>query len=286
MRVGRYELLCELGSAGLGVVHAARLDGPGGFSHIVALRLLRGLSPASAAGAAFLERARRAAAVSHPNVLQIFEVGAHEGAIYVVTEIVCGVSLGEIGRALEARGERLGAGLAAWIVAQAANGLAAAARRDVTHGALSPGRILLSHDGRVIVTGFELVGLEPPGRSICVAPEVARGERPDARADVFALGVTLLQLLVGRRLFAPLHADIVRAYKSCPRIRDDLFGLAERCADPHHRIRYSSAERLADALRVRAGAGFQPLSEIAALVVRLFPGEVDALIACLRAAQK
>ena len=182
----------------------------------VAIKLLLP-HPANAAERvpALHDEARAAGTLNHTNVLTVYDVGDHGGAPYLVTECLEGESL----RA------RLGAGAltldaALDIALQMARGLAAAHARGIVHGDLKPENVFLALDGRVKILDFGLATLHDAGagggrrrnvgerRALAragtvgyMAPEQVRGEAVDRRADIFALGVVLHEMLAGRRPF-------------------------------------------------------------------------------------
>ena len=220
-RLGHFEIVSPLGRGGMGVVYLARDVRLG---RRVALKLL----PPSFAGDALrrerlLREARAAAALSHPNLVAIHEVGEHESAVYLVLEYVDGETL----RARLAKGElaiddavRLGRGILA--------GLAHAHDAGLLHRDLKPENVLVGCDGRARILDFGLAKLshEPAveggsrltrdgsvlGTPGYMAPEQARGLDADERSDVFAFGATFFEMLTGERAFAGTSsADIVSA---------------------------------------------------------------------------
>jgi serine/threonine protein kinase len=283
--IGRYQILFPLDRAGLGVVYLGQLVGPGGYSATVAVRRLVGLAPASAEGAAFLDRARRAAGVTHASVVQTFDVGVHEGDLYVASELVRGVTLAALTRELSDRGEPLAPDLAVHVASEAAAGLAAAHAKGVVHGELSPGRVLCGFDGRVVVMGFELAGLRAGPPSICTAPEAVRREALDDRADVYSLGAILCEALLGGRLFAqPQPRDAARDVLAArPDVSVALATLVRRCLAAARVDRPTCAE-LRQALRSLPEARGADQARLRAEIARVFPGEERALSERIRAA--
>jgi eukaryotic-like serine/threonine-protein kinase len=214
--IGAYTVERRLGAGGTGEVWRARDHRLG---RDVAIKLLLPHPTASAAERvqAFQQEARAAGALNHTNVLTVYDVGEHDGAPYLVTECLEGEPL----RA------RLGAGpltidAALDIALQAARGLAAAHAHGVVHRDLKPENVFLARDGRVKILDFGLATLlDAPltpasshaplgelarslfaGTAGYMAPEQVRGEAADGRADVFALGVMLYEMIAGHRPFA------------------------------------------------------------------------------------
>jgi eukaryotic-like serine/threonine-protein kinase len=212
LRVGPYEVLGALGAGGMGEVWRARDPRLG---REVALKVL----PASVAGDAdrlrrFEQEARAAGALNHPNVLGVLDVGEHAGTPYLVTELLEGATLRE-----RLEDGRLPPRKALDYGGQIARGLAAAHDKGIIHRDLKPENLFITKDGRIKILDFGLakaVGGEvsptestlaetAPGAVLgtagYMAPEQVRGRPTDARADVFAFGAVLYEMLAGERAF-------------------------------------------------------------------------------------
>ena len=213
-RVASYTVERRLGAGGMGEVWRARDERLG---RDVAIKLLLPHpSNAEERVRAFQNEARAAGTLNHTNVLTVYDVGDHDGAPYLVTECLEGEPL----RA------RLGAGAlsvdaALDVALQVARGLGAAHARGIVHRDLKPENIFLALDGRVKILDFGLATLHDPappaspsqelpaattpplvaGTAGYMAPEQVRGEVVDRRADIFALGAVLYEMLAGRRPF-------------------------------------------------------------------------------------
>ena len=187
-QLGRYVLLARIGVGGMGVVYSAydpELD------RRVALKLLRHARP----GDELRDEARAIAKLSHPNVVAVHDVGRVEGATFVAMEYVAGVTL----RAWLAEPRETAAILDAFV--QAGRGLAAAHAAGLVHRDVKPSNIMIGRDGRARVLDFGLARDDDrPGHGgtpAYMAPEQARGEPVDARADQYALCVALSEALDG-----------------------------------------------------------------------------------------
>ncbi len=221
MRVfGRYQLLEPLASGGMAEVWRARATGPAGVEKEVALKLVRGEHGASSDFARMLvEEARLAARLTHANVVQVFELVEAGGRHAIAMELVRGHDLGRVLEQARQAGVRLGLPRALHLCVEVARGLDYAHRLadggrplGVVHRDVSPHNVLVSFEGEVKLADFGIAramsqaGLTDPGtvkgKVAYMAPEQARGEPLDARADVFALGVLCWELCAGRRLFA------------------------------------------------------------------------------------
>ena len=154
-----------------------------------------------------LEEARSAGHLSHPGVVQVFDVGVDRPTGYIVMELVDGRSLHDMLREMG----RLPAKLAADIAMQLADGLHAAHHAGLIHCDVKPSNVLVTRDGRTRLIDFGIARHvsdavraaqdEVLGSAAYVAPEQARGETVDARSDVYALGVVLYEMLVGHPPF-------------------------------------------------------------------------------------
>jgi len=219
-RFGRYRLVSPLASGGMAEIWRAEVDGPAGVRTEVALKLVRGAPAASAEFARMLvEEARLVSRLHHANVVQVLELVEWEGRFGLVMELVRGRDLGRVVERCRELGVRPGLARAVQIGVEVARALDHAHRLAVdgrrvglVHRDVSPHNILVSYEGEVKLADFGIaratsrLDLTDPGtvkgKLAYMAPEQARGEPLDGRADVFALGVVLWELCAGRRLFA------------------------------------------------------------------------------------
>ncbi len=217
---GKYRLLEPLASGGMAEVWRAEVAGPGGFSKEVALKLVRADLAADAELARlFVQEARLASRLGHANVVQVFEFDTAEGRPYLAMELVRGRTLRQLTDRCRETGQPLGVARAVHVAAEVAralahaHGLAEGGRPlGIVHRDVSPQNVLLSYEGEVKLADFGIaraLGAAErtapgalQGKVAYMAPEQALGEEVDGRADLFALGVVLWELLAGRRLFA------------------------------------------------------------------------------------
>lgn len=256
----RYELRELIGQGGLGRVYRA-------FDQVlrrdVALKVMR--DPGPEAGSRLLREARAQGRVSHDHVCRVYDAGETDGQTFVSMQLIAGPSLRQAGASLTTT-EKLE------VVAQAADGVHAAHRCGLVHRDLKPGNIMLERrpDGgwKAYVVDFGLVrDLDAAatathavaGTPHYMAPEQVRGavDRIDWRADVWALGATLFELLSGHPPFGATSSMevLVRVLKeevrfpTHPRIPRDLKAILERCLEKEPERRYGSARELAEDLR-------------------------------------
>ncbi|HEY7911113.1 MAG TPA: serine/threonine-protein kinase [Blastocatellia bacterium] len=227
---GHYRVLSLLGAGGMAEVYLAEdLSLP----RKVALKLLPAAFTQDVDRARrFEQEARAVSALNHPNIVTIYEIGQHNGRQYIASELIEGSTL----RDRMTKGIRLQEVL--HVTIQVASALTAAHRAGVVHRDIKPENIMLRPDGYVKVLDFGLAKLtdnEPPdsgdaktgakkvsttagivlGTAGYMSPEQARGQRVDARTDIFSLGVMLYEMIAGRGPFvAPTTADTIVAILS------------------------------------------------------------------------
>lgn len=274
-RVARYELLFPLGKGGQGEVWCARLADHAAFEKRVVLKFIRlDEGDTEAARGAFLDEARIGAAVSHPNVAQVLEVGTHHDWMFLALEWVVGDSLARIARWGQRQGE---GGLAVRIVlrvlADAAAGLHAAHELkddaglplQVVHRDVAPENIIVAQSGHTKVIDFGIAAArvrlsqttnmqQVKGRLRFMSPEQADpgrlgGQRIDRRADVFSLAAVLFYCLTGRGPFeqdtdAQTLRELIGATTPPvipPGVPTAVAKLLDRALDPNRRARPATA---------------------------------------------
>ena len=205
---GRYKLESELGRGAMGRVLAARDEKLG---RRVAVKVVTGAHDPSRIQR-FIQEAKTAGALEHPNVLAVYDLGEHDGVPFLVTELLEGHTLRTL-----LRDGALPAAQAQSLGAQLAHGLAAAHARGIVHRDLKPENLFVTGDGRLKILDFGLARLVPssgdesgPGLTQTgavfgtpgyLSPEQARGEKVGPASDVFSAGVVLHEMLSGRRAF-------------------------------------------------------------------------------------
>ena len=267
----RYQILGLLGAGGMGTVYRARdtvLD-----EHVAIKVLHREYTGSELAMARFRQEVKLARRVTHRNVARTFDIGEHAGDAYLTMEYVDGASLA---RRLQDRGA-LDLADALRVAAAIADGLAAAHAVGVVHRDLKPDNVLLAGDGRVVLTDFGIAHSrtaepEAPGRGMLLgtpaymAPEQVQGRELDDRADIYALGLVVHELLTGDRVWPgddPLTVAVARLTASPPDLRerpgvpDALAELVARCLARAAGDRPGAAD-VAAALHALAAATLAP----------------------------
>jgi len=275
-RLGPYEVLAPIGAGGMGEVYRARDSRLG---RDVALKIL----PAAFASDAdrvrrFEQEGRAAAALNHPNIVVVHDVGSQDGVFYVATELLEGETLRErlAGSALPVR-------KAIDYAIQIARGLAAAHAKGITHRDLKPENLFLTKDGLVKILDFGLAkqaGSKPAGAHPTelatqpietnpgvvlgtagyMSPEQVRGLVADARSDLFSLGVVIYEMVSGKRAFtgesgvevmsAILKQEPPELDAELPPVLDRMI---RRCLEKKPEERFESARDLAFALESISG---------------------------------
>jgi eukaryotic-like serine/threonine-protein kinase len=218
--IGRYALHTEIAAGGMATVHIGRLLGPVGFARTVAIKKLHPpLAKDPEFVAMFLDEARLAARIRHPNVVSTLDVVATEGELFVVMEYVPGESLARLLRAVRTNNEMVPVPIAATIMVGVLHGLHAAheARDErgeplrIVHRDVSPHNILVGTDGDAHVIDFGIAKArgrmqvtrqgQIKGKLSYMPAEQLLGQALDHRADVFAASIVLWEALTGQRLF-------------------------------------------------------------------------------------
>ncbi|MDQ2978086.1 MAG: serine/threonine-protein kinase, partial [Acidobacteriota bacterium] len=266
-RLGPYEILSPIGAGGMGEVYRARDTR---LEREVAVKVLaHSLSKDLDALARFEREAKSVAALSHPGILGLFDVGRDKDISYAVTELLDGETLRE-----RLAGGRLPVRTALDYARQISDALAAAHGRGIVHRDLKPENVIVTGEGRTKILDFgiarrlfeagspdepTLAGPTRPGTLFgtpsYMAPEQLRGRPADARSDIFAAGVLLLEMLSGKHPFrrdseaetmaAILNEDPTELADPARPLAPALVRLIARCLEKSPEKRFQSARDLA-----------------------------------------
>jgi eukaryotic-like serine/threonine-protein kinase len=267
--LGQYEILSPVGAGSMGEVYRARdtlLD------REVAIKVLPDLASSSRDRLLrFEQEAKAAAALNHPNILAVYQMGSYQGVPYLVSELLEGKTLAETIR----RGP-LPLRKALEYGVQIAEGLAAAHEKGIVHRDLKPDNLFITKDGRVKILDFGLAKLAErkessiaqtptmtlPGVAMgtvgYMSPEQVRGLVTDHRTDIFAFGAILYEMVMGTRSFQkPTEADTISAILNeepppmsqlSPETPPGVERVVRRCLEKNPELRFHSASDLAFAL--------------------------------------
>lgn len=294
---GDFTMQHLLGKGGMGEVYFAKQVSLG---RNVAIKVL---SPELSDNEQFLKRfhleARAVAQLSHPNVIQVYAAGEHQGSHYFAMEFIEGADLSQRIR----MGWRPNVRESVNLISQAARGLAAASSKGLIHRDIKPGNMMLANDGTLKLMDFGLVrqqgeemGLTMTGTVMGTAsylsPEQGQGAACDIRTDIYALGIVFYELVTGSLPFRgdSMSAVIYQHIHTAPRppkeidplIPDDAQAIVLKCMQKDPQDRYASPQQLAADLDALAqGAALQmSASELRALRrgamlgrAQAFPGE-------------
>jgi pimeloyl-ACP methyl ester carboxylesterase len=266
-----YRIVDKVGEGGMGVVYRAHDTG---LERDVALKfILHGPSLESEHGSRLRREAKALAALNHPNILTIYEIGDAHGGPFLALEWVGGGSLADL-----VRSGPLPVDAFVRVAGAAADALAAAHGRGIVHRDVKPGNVLLTEDGRVKLADFGLARFSEAddvtrssglwGTVAYMSPEQLRGEAPGPAGDVFAFGVMAYEMLTGHRPFQGAgHAGVMAAIldgrhtpliEARPDVPLELAAVVERCLVSDPSGRFADAAALATALQQAARAAGAP----------------------------
>jgi Tol biopolymer transport system component len=290
-KLGRYEIRSKIGAGGMGEVYRARDEK---LNRDVAIKVLpAALSQDTDRLRRFEQEAQAAGALNHPNILAVYDVGMHDGAPYIVSELLEGEELRE-----QLNDGSLPQRKALDYAQQIAQGLAAAHERGITHRDLKPENLFVTTDGRVKILDFGLAKLsEPPavagglnseaetrrpltdpgtvmGTVGYMSPEQVRGHEADHRSDIFSFGSILYEMLSGQRAFrrdtmaetmtAILKEEPPELSETNAKVSLPLEKIVRRCLEKKPEGRFHSASDLGFALEtlsMPSGSGLKTVRD-------------------------
>src|ERR1700722_3891397 len=277
-KLGPYEIVSLLGAGGMGEVYRAR---DSRLKREVAIKVLpQALSLDGDRLRRFEQEALATAALNHPNILAVFDIGTHEGSPYVVSELLEGETLRD-----RLRGGSMAGRKALDYALQIAHGLAAAHEKGIVHRDLKPENLFITKDGRVKILDFGLAKLTQTdpgshtslptmthateagvtmGTAGYMSPEQVRGIAVDARSDIFSFGAVLYEMLSGKRAFhrdtpadtmsAILKEDPPDLNETNRNVSPALDRIVQHCLEKNPESRFHSASDIAFDLEHVSGA--------------------------------
>ncbi|MCP4502022.1 MAG: serine/threonine protein kinase [Deltaproteobacteria bacterium] len=312
--LNRYTILGKLAQGGMAEVYLAQQVGPAGYTKIVVIKRVRPhLASDQDFVAMFVNEARLAALINHPNVVQIFDLGqggeggeGGEGGKdwFLAMEFLDGRDMLLVGRACRRRNKAVPFDVTARIIADTCHGLEYAHQLagsdgktlNLVHRDMSPENILITFEGQVKILDFGIAKARDnafrtqvgqiKGKLGYVAPEAILGKTLDGRADIFAIGATLYLFLCGRPAFSgsnPLEIfekslqTPVRPVKVNTRVPKELDEICMRCLEQDRDKRYQSCGELRQALDDYLAKTGRPLGppQLAEFMKILFPPDTD-----------
>ncbi len=311
--LGRYRVVDEIGVGGMASVHLARVDGPGGFQKWVAIKRIHPhLVEDDSFVNMFLDEARIAAQISHPNVATVFELGTDDDTYWIAMEYLHGEPVREVMRRLEEMHRTMSPEIACRIIIDAAEGLHAAheltgpdgRKLELVHRDVTPHNLFVTYEGITKVVDFGIAKFSSrisetragtlKGKIAYMSPEHVSGEQVDCQADIFGLGVVLWELTTGCRLFrAETELDTLARVQECrvpppssihPDYPLDLQAVVMKALARSRFERYRTARELSRALQqvlVRRGL-FVGHEEVSTFMKSIFVDRMEKREAHLR----
>ena len=271
--INRYEIIMKIGSGGMADVYKAKDHV---LNRLVAIKVLK---QEYSTDATFVKKfrveAQSAAGLSHPNIVNVYDVGEDDGVYFIVMELVQGITLKNY---IDMKG-KLDIREALNISVQIASGLSAAHENRIIHRDIKPQNIIMSRDGKVKVTDFGIakvadsttVTTTAAGTVHYISPEQARGGYSDERSDIYSLGITMYEMVTGRVPFegetnvavALMHiqSEITPPRQLEPSIPVSLEKIILKCTQKKPERRYASARELIADLRKVEGEEEKPVQK-------------------------
>ncbi len=273
-RIGHYTIVSELGRGGMGVVYKAHEES---LNRFVAIKMLgEHLESDDEYVQRFVREAQSAAALSHPNIVQIYSIAEENGHHYFVMEYVQGTS---VERIIHDKG-KLSPADAARIILQAASGLQDAHAQGVIHRDIKPANLMVTDRGLVKIADFGLALMGSANTRLTatgmlmgtpgyLSPEQCLDQGPDHRTDIYSLGVTFFQLVTGTMPFradSPLallklivEVDVPDIGELNPEVDEELRAIITKMLEKDREARYENATEVITAIRGWLEARGEPL---------------------------
>ena len=285
-RIGHYKIVSELGRGGMGVVYKAHEES---LNRFVAIKVLGDhLEEDDEYVQRFVREAQSAAALSHPNIVQIYSISEDQGHHYFAMEYVQGTS---VQRMIQTKG-KLAPADAARLILQAASGLQDAHAQDVIHRDIKPANLMVTDQGLVKIAdfGLALMGAATTrltatgmlmGTPGYLSPEQCLDQSPDHRTDIYSLGVTFFEMVTGTmpfradsplallRLIVEVEPPDIRELN--PEVDDELRGIIARMLAKDREDRYSSCTEVMADIQHWLEANGEPVQSAAGTAAGVIP---------------
>ncbi len=294
-RIGRFEVIAEIGTGGMASVYVARSTGSGGFKRLVAIKVMHAhLTSDESFVDMFLDEARVAATIHHPNVVPIIDVGFEDGLVFLIMDYIEGDSFSNVEKVAISLRRRIPLGITLRVVLDALAGLHAAHELcdlegnhlKIIHRDVSPQNIVVGVDGVSRIVDFGIAKAESrvtttkvgmiKGKLNFMAPEQLRSAQLDRRVDVFGMGVTLWEAVTLRRLYAGendfdtarriLTGEYPALLDFDPRLPPVLDEICRKALHPDPDQRFLSADEFADAIETHLAASVASGRDVAAFI--------------------
>jgi len=297
----RYQVIKKIDAGGMAEIFLAKsLSIQGMEKHVAIKRVLPSLTKNAKFIEMFLDEARLSIVLNHANIVQVFDVSQSGGTYFIVMEFVDGFNVRHLFQRASEIGYRIPPSIAAYIIIETCKGLEHAhTKRDlegkhlrIVHRDLSPPNVLVSRSGEVKITDFglakatsQLTKTDPgvvKGKYSYLSPEVTEGKPADLRADIFAAGIVLWELLANRRLFygktdvetvdMVRKAEVPTLSKLNPEVSPELEAIVAKALARDPKKRYTSAREMGEELADMLAKQGQKATafDLAQMVDRLF----------------
>jgi serine/threonine protein kinase len=303
-RIGRYDIISEIGTGGMASVYLARSAGRAGVRRLVAIKVMHPhLTQDDQFVDMFLDEARVASAIHHPNVVPIIDVGQEDDLIFLIMDYVEGDSLSNVEKVAVALRRRIPLGITLRICLDALSGLHAAhelyspegQHLKIIHRDVSPQNIVIGVDGSSRIVDFGIAKAESrnthtqvgmiKGKLNFMAPEQLRSQPLDRRVDIFGMGVTLWEAITLRRLFAGandfetasriLKGEYPSLLEFDPKLPSALDEIVRRSLLPDPNDRFATAEEFAEAIETELKAHIAGVRDVAAFISGVASQKLD-----------
>ena len=295
-KIGKYQIVGKIGQGAMGEVFKAHDPL---LNRLIAVKTISGTSPAEGdARKRFLREAQSAARLNHPNIITVYDLGEEHGRVYMAMELLEGTDLREIinTRAVTDIGQKLD------FMEQVCDGLAYAHTKQIVHRDLKPGNIHVQPSGQIKIMDFGLARLGASemtatgtvmGTPNYMSPEQVRGEKADARSDIFSLGAVFYELLTAHKAFDAdsIHAVLFQVLEHDPEpvrhwaadVPEILVEIVHRALEKDPARRFQDGQQMRDALRIARLVFAGDMDEAAGLTALQELGSGDATLIGLAA---